>query len=68
MDSNFIDNKADRAGGAICAQFGDIHSDNAYYDSNHAQYGGAIFTFGCTKSYQQLFLPSAFDKILFMCN
>ena len=67
-DSNFVDNKAHRAGGAICAQLGDIHSDSSYYGNNHAQYGGAIFIFGCTKTNQLLFLPSAYGQLLLANN
>ena len=68
--SYFVDNKADRAGhgGVISIQLGDIYSDCSYYGNNHAQYGGAIFTFSCTKTNELLFLPSAFDQLLPVCT
>ena len=67
-DSNFVDNKAHGTGGAISAHIVDIHSDSSYYGNNHAEYGGAIFTFSCTKTNQLSFLPSAFDQLLLVSN
>ena len=67
-DSNFVDNKAISAGGAVFAGLGDIHSESSYYRNNHAQSGGAIFIFGCTKTNQLLFLPSALDQFLLSNN